>query len=232
MRETVHEGHRERQILKFAEYPDAFSDHELLELLLFLFIPRKDTNETAHTLINTFGGLDKVFTANVNELAAIDGIGAKTAANIRLVGKIMERVSKLNTKEKEYSSVEKLREDMIELFKDKREEVFYMFLLDGKYRVVYRKEINGDDRHKVETDLSEAAKIMSVKRSVYAIIAHNHPSGNPLPSKEDDAATRKFYMLCTLHGVKFAEHLIVGKNDVFSYYGSGRLDEIAKTVDI
>lgn len=232
MSETIHEGHRERLIKKFENYPDAFTDHELLELLLFLFIPRKDTNETAHKLIDAFGGLDKVVGASAEELATIEGVGERTAANIMLFGKVMERVAKIKTKEIQYFSVEQMREDMIGFFKDKREESFYMFLLDGKFCVVYRHEINGGGKDAVETDLSSAAKILNVKKCVYAIIVHNHPSGNPLPSDADDAATRKYALLCAMHGVKLAEHLIVGEDDVFSYYGSGRLEEIVRTLDV
>ena len=63
MQEGVHSGHRERLVKKFTEFPDSFSDHELLEMFLFPLMPRKDTNEIAHRLINAFGSIKKVFGA-------------------------------------------------------------------------------------------------------------------------------------------------------------------------
>ena len=63
-KENLHAGHRERMIEKFLNNPQSFSDHELLEVLLFYAIPRRNTNDIAHRLLRTFGSIEKVFSAD------------------------------------------------------------------------------------------------------------------------------------------------------------------------
>ena len=89
MQEGLHSGHRERLVNKFIEYPDSFSEHELLELFLFTVLPRKDTNETAHRLLQAFGNITKVFSASAEQLMAVKGVGKTIAAQIVLHSKIM-----------------------------------------------------------------------------------------------------------------------------------------------
>ena len=83
-KENVHSGHRERIVDKFVAHPDSPSDHELLEILLFSFIPRKNTNDIAHNLLNRFGSIEKVFACSPTELITVEGIGKKTAERIIL----------------------------------------------------------------------------------------------------------------------------------------------------
>ena len=82
----LHDGHRQRLIQRFLEEDlDNFEPHNVLELLLFYAIPRKDTNELAHVLIDTFGSLKGVFDAPYEELIKVAGIGPNTAALLKLV---------------------------------------------------------------------------------------------------------------------------------------------------
>ena len=110
----MHSGHRERLKKKFIKYgADSLETHELLELLLFYGIPRKDTNELAHVLINTFGSLPQVFDAPINRLLKINGIGESTAVLIRLVSKLSRVYA-----EKNYETNNKrLKKEQIEFLK-------------------------------------------------------------------------------------------------------------------
>ncbi len=90
-----HSGHRQRMIAKFERQGfsfEGFYPHEALETFLFLLIPRVNTNQTAHLLLERFGSLEGVFTAPVSELKEIHGISDKTAVRIRLYGEIFARV--------------------------------------------------------------------------------------------------------------------------------------------
>lgn len=82
----MHEGHRERLRKRFIENGlQGFEKHNMLELLLFYAIPRRDTNELAHRLINSFGSLSGVFNASFEELCRVEGIGENAAALIKLI---------------------------------------------------------------------------------------------------------------------------------------------------
>ena len=82
---SVHQGHRARQRKKLLENgPRAFADHELLEMLLYYAIPRRDTNELAHRLLERFGSLQGVFSAPVEELSTVEGVGENAAVLLSL----------------------------------------------------------------------------------------------------------------------------------------------------
>ena len=81
----LHDGHRQRMRQQFLSHgPQSMADHELLELALFYAIPRRDTNETAHRLLEQFGSLDRVLTAPEQELEQVEGVGQNAAVLLRL----------------------------------------------------------------------------------------------------------------------------------------------------
>ena len=77
--ENIHAEHRARMREKYLQMRDAMPDHEILELLLFNVIPRRNTNPIAHALLNRFGSLDEVFRASIPQLTSVEGVGEKTA---------------------------------------------------------------------------------------------------------------------------------------------------------
>ena len=81
----LHDGHRQRKRQQFLSHgPQSMADHELLELALFYAIPRRDTNETAHRLLDRFGSLDRVLSAPEQELEQVEGVGQNAAVLLRL----------------------------------------------------------------------------------------------------------------------------------------------------
>lgn len=92
MDKGMHDGHRNRLKRRFLEEGmEQFEPHNVLELLLFYSIPRQDTNETAHRLIDTFGSLSAVFDASVEDLVKVEGVGMNTAILIKLVPAVNRR---------------------------------------------------------------------------------------------------------------------------------------------
>ena len=231
MQEGVHSGHRERLVKKFTEFPDSFSDHELLEMFLFPLFPRKDTNEIAHRLIKSFGSIKNVFNATAEQLKTVNGVGEKTAAYIVLYGKMFRKTVNVPQKQvlNPFTSFENTKREMFALFDGQKTEKFYFFLLNGNYEVVFQMEYQGNDDYSVFADTAEIAKTISVHKAKFAIMAHNHPSGSVSPSDADDEATRKFYILCKLHGVNLVDHIIVAKDNLFSYFSDGKINLIKET---
>ena len=233
MREQLHEGHRERIINKFNEYPDAFNDHELLEIFLFAVYPRKDTNDIAHRLISAFGSINNVFKADAERLMTVKGVGKAVAAQIVLHAKLMQKIAAAENAEKDvkFTSFEKTKDEIAVLFKGLKGEKFYFFLLDDAFKSVFRLEYSGIG-DEVLTDTAEIARAMSLHKAKFALMAHNHPSGNVEPSEKDDVATKKFLIVCDLHGIKLSDHIIVANDKCFSYFSSGRLNYIKEKTDL
>ena len=231
--EDLHAGHRERLYNKFLANADAFSDHELLELMLFYFIPRKNTNEIAHRLLRAFGSLDKVFSAKVEELKSVDGIGEKTACAIALNGKFLNAIKGREQIKPLMSNAGSVKEVLVKHFKGEPFETFILYLLDRRYKVITSIEFCDKEREKVSADIPEIAKAFALHKPSFAIIAHNHPGGDVEPSHMDDITTKKINLLCCAHSVRLVDHFIVSPDeDVYSYNGDGRLDEIKKVADL
>ena len=114
----LHKKHRQRKREQFYLHGgDPFADHELLELLLFYSIPRKDVNELAHTLLEEFGSLEAVFAAPLEALEQIDNVGPNTAILIKLVPHLVRRAQISSTKsETVLDTVERIDEFLFKLF--------------------------------------------------------------------------------------------------------------------
>lgn len=234
-KENLHAGHRQRIIDRFIANPDATSTHEILEIFLFPFIPRKNTNDIAHRLLITFGSITNVFNASAKELTAVEGIGKTTASNIMVCGKLFKQLLKAEKAKKEpfvwrnYGLDKNL---LLEFFENLTKEIVVFFLLDKKHREIMRIIFDDNKDVEVSADIPELTKAIAVNKPYAVLVAHNHPSGITKPSHDDDVSTAKFYTICNLHGVGFADHVIVGKNSSFSYRGSGRIYYIEENFKI
>lgn len=219
---------------KFTLGASAMPDHEILEMVLFYAIPRTDTNPIAHRLLRVFGSLKKVFSASAEELTAVEGVGERTACFLSLFGQVAKRAF---SQKDELSQIKtfvfnKNKNDLIAFFKGLKEEKFIILMLDGKYKLLAHAEFNDENRSKVSAEIPEIALAFALNKPKFAIIAHNHPSGNFNPSKEDDFATAKINAICSLHGVTLIDHIICTNSDAFSYHFSGALETIKRNYDI
>lgn len=234
-RDCVHAGHRKRMADKVLFNADGLAEHELLEVLLYKSIPRKDTNEIAHKLLRMFGSLEKVFSAEPSQLCAIDGIGRSTAADIIVTGKIFKQLSTKETKlksNKAWSSFDNIKSEIVEYFSQIKEEKFIVVLLNGKYEKLNFMEYKTQEKDKVSVDVAEILRAFALHKPKGVVIAHNHPSGNVAPSEADDNTTKKMNILCSLHGVSLVDHVIVSKENCYSYFQDGRMNFIRELADL
>ena len=204
-----------------------FCFHALLELLLFSFIPRRDTKPIAHALLRSFGSIKNVFNASVEELMTVDGIGKKTAQSIALNGKISARIKETDTpvKSKRWMNIIEYGERLNEYFAGATSEKFIVCFLNEKYECFYILNYSDGNKATVSAELNEISRQIALKKPKSIIISHNHTSDEILPSGPDDTATEKFYLLCLAQGVAFTDHLIFGKNGgIYSYKYEGRLN--------
>ena len=231
-KENVHENHRQRLREKFLKNPDALNKHELLELLLFYAIPRKNVNPLAHLLLDKFGSVNGVLSASANELMTVDGMGESTSAYITTLGKLLEVVSEEEIQEGlKLFNLENVKKYLVKFFSNYDKEVFYAFFLSKTEKVIAKVSYTSDKVDEINFLLSEFSRSFASIKPYAVVVAHNHPSGNPEPSKKDDSATEKMYLMFSLNGVKLYDHVIVAGNKIYSYNSDGRLAQIASSVN-
>ena len=231
-KENLHTGHRKRMIEKLFS-SSHLPEHELLEILLYNCIPRKDTNEIAHRMIRKFGGIKGILSASPEELETVEGVGKSVSAYVKVLAQVLEKVYEANNQapSKMYS-FSQVREKLIELFHGELNEKFYVFLLNKKYEIITTLSYEDYHQDSVSGTISEITKALAINKPAYLIISHNHPSGDVTPSEVDDFTTAKINVLCNVHGVSFIDHVIVYKEKAYSYNLERRLEHIKRNYDI
>lgn len=220
---SVHQGHRARQRKKLLENgPRAFADHELLEMLLYYAIPRRDTNELAHRLLERFGSLQGVFSATVEELSTVEGVGENAAVLLSLVPQIWQR-SLQGAPERILNSVDKCGEYFAELLSGSRREMLWQVCLDGKGKVLSSRCLAEGDVSMAAVSVRQVVEYALRAGAVAVVLAHNHPSGVALPSQEDCATTRLIRDALRTMNIQLVDHIIVADGDYVSMAASGLL---------
>lgn len=228
--QNLHSGHRERMMQKFLINKAALSDHEVLEMLLFYALPRINTNDIAHRLINTFGSLKNVFAANKDQLKAVKGVGEKAAMQIMIVGNIINRMHYKKPKDVRLNNFMALKEYLDGQFNNKVER-FLLILLDKNYKVLTQHDYTDNHKEVVSAEIPGFASLLALHQAENVMLVHNHPSGNSMPSGDDDTTTAKVAMICSMYGKRLVDHVIVGDN-IYSYRDSGKLQTILNKANI
>lgn len=219
----VHDGHRARLRRRFLREGMAnFTDHEVLELMLCYAIPRQDVNPIAHRLIERFHSLDAVLDASPEALREVEGIGEQAAVFLKLFVPVARRYMK------ERASFDAILDNSAKLgrylsahFIGERDEVVYLLCLDAKLmvldcRLMFRGSVNSSAVS--VRSLTEAALAC---KATYAVLAHNHPSGIALPSREDELTTRRLQIALDTVDIALIDHIIVAGEDFVSMAQSG-----------
>lgn len=225
----MHEGHRQRIRDKLYSSGDTLSDHELLELLLFNAISRKDTNPIAHELLDSFCDLAGVFSASPRLLDSVAGIGRSTAEYIYLCGQLMRRMEGREMRRRRLMSYADLHAHVCARFAGKTCERLEMYLTDKNFLLLCTKSVTDVRKEQVVLDSRTLSYILGEVRPYAVILAHNHPSGNSKPSAADDLAVRRIATVCAEHGARLFDSLIYAEGDVFSYYRTDRFRALGLT---
>lgn len=219
-----HGNHRERVRKLFLESGlDGFSDHNVLELLLFYTIPQGDTNVTAHNLIDTFGSLQGVLDAPVEELKKVKGVGEYTAVFLSLLPQLARRYS-LGKAPDRVSLFDRqaLSQYVRSLFIGLKTERLILLSFDGSGQLNNTVRLTDGGVKQVDLDNRRIMEAALRSDAVYVVLAHNHPGGVAAPSAADANATRSVANLLSGVGIRLEDHLIVAREDCFSMADSPR----------
>jgi DNA repair protein RadC len=214
-------GHRERLRERFcAAGADALSDYELMEMVLFRALPRRDVKPLAKALIGKFGSFAEAVHAPEARLREVAGLGGSTIIEIKLIAAAASRVARGQLKQRTVlaswaSVIDYCRTAMA--FADK--EQFRILFLDKRNQLI------SDEVQQVGTiDHTPVYPREVVKRALELsataiIMVHNHPSGDPTPSQADVQMTRAIVDIARPLGISVHDHIIVGKNGHASLKG-------------
>ena len=219
----VHDGHRQRMKSRFRENgASAFDDHNLLEMLLFYAVPRRDTNELAHKLINRFGTYSAVLEASIDELMTVEGIGESAAVLIKLVPEMNKRYMQRNIEtEGVINSVKTAGQYFVSKFAYETIEISYAMFLDSKNRIISCREISRGVVNGTDISIRAIAEQALACKATSVIFAHNHPDGVPVPSAEDEYTTQKIKVALSTVGIKLIDHIVVGGENFVSFVDYG-----------
>ena len=220
-----HAGHRARLRARLLDAGgEALADYELVEYLLALSIPRRDTKPLAKTLLREFGSLARLIAADPESLRRIDGLGDGAIAALKIVQVTGLRMLKSEFVERPLLSswdalIDYLRADMGPLDIE-RVRVLYL----NSRNMLIRDELASEG----SIDQSAIYVREIVKRALELgasalVIVHNHPSGNPEPSRQDIAITRDIAAATAKLGITLHDHVIIGGSDYRSLRGMGLL---------
>lgn len=223
----MHEDHRHRVRKRYIESGlDSFADHNILELLLFYSIPRKDTNELAHRLISNFGSLKKVFEAGYDNLMTVDGVGENTAVLLSMLSQIQKHI--INEKKKKIAlpDARSVSDYLKNVFIGVKEETFFMLCLDGKDVLINCCRVGEGGADCVSIRKRQLLETAFRNSASSVILAHNHPNGIAAPSREDVAVTLELIDIFNAVGVRLADHCIYAGGEVISMASTAKFKDV------
>jgi DNA repair protein RadC len=223
--EMIHGGHRQRLKKRFLdEGLDHFSEHQVLELLLFYCISRQDTNPIAHTLLNHFGSLENIINATPDELKNIPGIGESTATFLPLLNALYRYCANNRPKDEILTTLDDCAMYMVSKFDCLKCETVYLLCLDAKGKVLCCKKVGEGSVNSAAVPIRKIVEIALNAGATSAVLAHNHPSGIAIPSNEDQLTTRQLAVALSAVDITLTDHVVVADGDWVSMRQSGWYD--------
>jgi DNA repair protein RadC len=214
----------------------ALADYELLELFLFRSIPQKDVKPVAKALLDRFGGIEAVLSASREDIEAVKatclnprtgkterrGAGAEGALDLKLMHEAVQRIARAKIEHRPViGSWTALLAYVRDKFAADKREQFHALFLDTRNRLIRDETLNrGTVDHAPAYPREIATRALEVGASA-VILVHNHPSGDPTPSRADIETTRSIVDACRPLKIAVHDHLVVGREGVASFKALG-----------
>ena len=222
---TSMEGHRLRMREKLlAGGAEALGDHELLEMALFLAVPRSDTKPVAKRLLARFGSFANVISAAAPEIVAVEGMGQASAAALKLVQAAAVRLVRAEVTERPVlSNWDALMAYLNAAMARERTEQVRILFLDNRNRLLADEVAARGTVNHAPVYPREVMRRALELQAAAIIITHNHPSGDPAPSRDDIAMTRQVVDAAAALSIAVHDHVIVGNGTWLSFRAAGLL---------
>lgn len=212
------EGHRDRMRKKFLVSPESFNDGDLLEMILWGVIPRRDTKQIAKDLINTFGGLHRATAVDIKDMVRVDGMGLNAAIQLKAINQfVVRKYAKIIKDTPIFYEMPAVENYIFNTLDGKGAEEFHVLCLDRKRKLIK------DCLHSIGTiDWSPVfpRKILQDALDWHAssvLIIHNHPGGIENFSDEDVTMTNHLIVLLQNAAIEFYDHYLVVNGKIISW---------------
>lgn len=227
----VNDGHRQRlreRMLK--EGLEGFKDHELLELLLFQSVPRKDTNKLAHTLLSSFGNLGNVLNAQPEELMLVKGISEVTACNLSMLKEVWRRYKRDEKEKIDLSNVKNIMSFARMMVAESYAERVVVVYVDRGTKFLFSEEYAANaDTHNVQIDIKKLIASAVRLQASGIMLFHCHTQGDCKPSPNDIRFTQKLVYALSGLEIVLLEHIIFApEGEYYSFYQDGKIDQMVQ----
>ena len=216
-----HIGHRSRLRDTFRQNGiEGMADHQVLELLLTYALPRVDVNPLAHRLLDRFGTLNEVLSAQTGQLQQVQGVGGSTAVFLSLLGQVdrrmlLQRFSRKNRRTVLATPLA-LGSYMLVLSLHDRYETLRLVCLNKKYELIYEGVVSSGSLTEVLADSRPILETALVHKACFIALGHNHPSGDVTPSREDEDIALAIENAAKAVGIEVVDQFVLGRDAAYS----------------
>ncbi len=216
------EGHRQRLKKRFHnEGLDHFEPHEVLELVLFYCIPRKNTKPIAKALLERFGSVPGVLNAPAAELKKIPDVGEGVSAFLNLLRQLQRYYDVSSISDDILTDIDSCGRYLVPKFTNQRNEVVMLLCLDAKCKVLECCKVGEGSVNSASVPIRRIVEMALGANATSVVLAHNHPSGIALPSEEDQFTTRRLAKALWAVEIELVDHFVIADGDYVSLRQSG-----------
>ena len=204
---------------------DNLSDEELLSIILKTGTKEKNVKQLSLEILSKFNNITELKKISYQNLIEINGLGIAKATELIAVVELGKRIFQNITIEQmiKCTNSKNIVDYFSYLFKDKKQEEFYVIYLDSKKKYISKKRLCVGSINFTIAHPREIFKEAYLLSASSIICIHNHPSGDATPSKIDNAITEKIRQIGLLHDITLVDHLIIGKEKYYSYFENNKI---------
>ena len=202
---------------------EMLSNEELLCIILKTGTKKYNVKEVSNNLLSEIDNIKSLKDIGVSTLTKIPGIGKIKAIELKAILELGKRIYEQEDMNSlvHFTNPIDIYNYFNSIYKDVKQEEFYCIYLDNKKKYIDKKKLFIGSINKSIVHPREIFKNAYLLSSSYIICLHNHPSGDPTPSKEDIELTRKILEISLIHSIPLIDHIIIGNNKYFSFYENG-----------
>ena len=217
---NLHAGHRERMRRKFTKSNGVeFSQHELLEMILYYSIPQRNTNETAHLLMREFdNSLYALLTeGNYHRFQSVSGVGDKSAVLLSLISEVFRRSLCQNKEPKFLRSRSAFCQFFLnQLGNEHTHERLMIACLSGNMQLIRCETLETGSAGSLKVHVNKIIKTVFQANCTAVVLAHNHPAGDAVPSCQDIMETKVIQERLKMMEIELLDHIIIGNGKAYS----------------